>query len=1286
MVKRVLKYATVVIAIILLLLLAAIVITQTAYFREKIRKELISWYQSTTKLQLEIKEIDGNLFNRLIISEISISDNDSIIIHLSTLKLDYNLWSLVQRDINIDTILLVKPNVNLYKYPDSTWSINALLPEQKTGKETQKSTFPYNIELNNLIIENGSVITPKTNDNLPNVFKNIYLNANGSYNSSQIRVELKHLGFLMQHPDFYIKNIQTSFTKNQSEIKIDQLFIQTQSSNLILNGNYDLPDEVDANMQTEPISKNDIQIFVPGITLNSSLYADVQLNSGSDSTILKLDLTNKNQLIGIQLQIDSLNGYLKKEVENLPFQARINFLNVVPEQWIGMDESKALINGYINLNGSDLVHPLSDLYADGNLSQSVYNNEKIERLIIKGHLTDDAIKSDIQIQTLRGAAAINGTIQNLKTTPQYDVLLTSDSLNISSFFPNIKGTIFKGQAHASGTGKEISSSSIKANVQLQNSSIFYIPVDHSEVQLILRNNLLHIDSITANAPGINLCGSGYYHLNNDSLSAQLNAHIDSLKFINHYMSLPIYFDTLLTQSDIYGTIKNLHINGTGSAVNLNGYSSQLKKLFFNYNGSISDDSINTRLTLNANNLSNENLNIDTVKSTLQYLNNQIIASISATDNDLLKMESDAIIDMNDTTTILLNKLIIETKDYNVYLPKDSQLIKISDKGIIINNLQIKDRFNPQFSLDATADVDYRHNNNINISIHNLNLYPLNHFLKLNDSVSGELTTNISLSGDPNDLILKSDLALSHPEYGPLTLSGLEGILNYQNNQFEAELLFPDIGNGMKANVQVPFHFYIDSSEFKYDPPETFTAEIQLDSLKFSEVIDENSDYPLRGMIDSRIKAEGDFKHPQLYGTILLNDIEFSNPNLGTTYKNIQGKMTLNGKSFHLDSLRIEQPKGNLILSGGAEFDSSIVSGNIVKSSLQVKAKSFHVVDNAGLEILIDADSYLKSGVKDLEFGGYIKVIKSDIYLPAIIKGYSDSETEPEQPLLVQAVHKNKLPQKDTVSQIDQKLYVPNSSERFKNAKGSINLDIPYNSWLRSENMNLELEGDLDILKSGLYFELFGSINISRGYYLFYGKKFNIKEGQLSFQGGKEIDPDLNLSAEHIFRDSEKNSHTMILRITGHLTRPEFEFRLDNVQIPESEAMSILIFGKTSDDLMTSGNYNIAKSYGSNMISQMLATELNKTLGGQLNLDYLEVDWQNASFIVGRYITNDLFITYKRGFGETEGDEITQNAVTLEYRLNRILHVRLESGTSRSSGLDVIMKFQKKTNNKTKMND
>jgi len=369
------------------------------------------------------------------------------------------------------------------------------------------------------------------------------------------------------------------------------------------------------------------------------------------------------------------------------------------------------------------------------------------------------------------------------------------------------------------------------------------------------------------------------------------------------------------------------------------------------------------------------------------------------------------------------------------------------------------------------------------------------------------------------------------------------------------------------------------------------------------------------------------------------------------------------------------------VQGAVEFDSTIIKGNIISSSLTADANKFFVTQHRNYEILIDAKTFVKTEKQKPEFGGEVKVIRSDVYLPALVsddKGKSDNDI----PMLVEALYV----EKDSLLFEGGKKRESSNAEKIRKAlldslTGRLQVEIPRNTWIKSDDMRIELSGEVDIVKTGPYFELFGNIDIVRGHYILYGKKLNIKESQLIFQGGEQLDPNLNFNAEYIYRGSDKEKRYLELLVSGKLSEPDITFLLDGAEITETDGISIIVFGATSDEIGYSGQNGLLSSVGSNAVASVLTNQLSKTIGAQFNLDMIEVtateNWQSAAFMVGKYITNDLFVMYQRGFGEVEGDEITPETITLEYELNEIVFLRLQSGSAKTSGMDVILKFEQK---------
>ena len=117
----------------------------------------------------------------------------------------------------------------------------------------------------------------------------------------------------------------------------------------------------------------------------------------------------------------------------------------------------------------------------------------------------------------------------------------------------------------------------------------------------------------------------------------------------------------------------------------------------------------------------------------------------------------------------------------------------------------------------------------------------------------------------------------------------------------------------------------------------------------------------------------------------------------------------------------------------------------------------------------------------------------------------------------------------------------------------------------------------------------------------------------------------------------------------------------------------------SDNTANAGNNGTSKSsLASGVLASVISSQLSKTLGNELKVDVFDVkaqsDWKAATFVVGKYITNDLFVSYERAIGDVEDNDIAQQVVTLEYELTKIIYLQLIEGDAKASGFDIIFKW------------
>ena len=90
------------------------------------------------------------------------------------------------------------------------------------------------------------------------------------------------------------------------------------------------------------------------------------------------------------------------------------------------------------------------------------------------------------------------------------------------------------------------------------------------------------------------------------------------------------------------------------------------------------------------------------------------------------------------------------------------------------------------------------------------------------------------------------------------------------------------------------------------------------------------------------------------------------------------------------------------------------------------------------------------------------------------------------------------------------------------------------------------------------------------------------------------------------------------------------------ELSQTDILSLLVLGTTMDRL-TNSERNSLGDAAQQLAGGVIAGELEKTLGKALGLDTIEISpgehWGSSSFKVGRYVTQDLFLSLGREFGQ-----------------------------------------------------
>ncbi len=235
---------------------------------------------------------------------------------------------------------------------------------------------------------------------------------------------------------------------------------------------------------------------------------------------------------------------------------------------------------------------------------------------------------------------------------------------------------------------------------------------------------------------------------------------------------------------------------------------------------------------------------------------------------------------------------------------------------------------------------------------------------------------------------------------------------------------------------------------------------------------------------------------------------------------------------------------------------------------------------------------------------------------------------------------------------------------YERAALDIRLRVPRNSWLRGSGAELDLTGELALRKQPQQpAAVVGSAQVVRGSYYFQQKRFEVRRGFATFDGGTAVDPLLDVVAAHRVRDV-----TILIFVTGRASDPKLRIGSES-GLSESDALAYLLLGRPANQI-GAGQQAGMNSAAAALASGVAAAQVGQMLAEALPIDSLDVTIDEtgkpADIKIGKYITDRIFVRYGRTLGPEPEDQ-----VRLELRINENWSVGSDVSTDDSAGADLI---------------
>ena len=473
-----------------------------------------------------------------------------------------------------------------------------------------------------------------------------------------------------------------------------------------------------------------------------------------------------------------------------------------------------------------------------------------------------------------------------------------------------------------------------------------------------------------------------------------------------------------------------------------------------------------------------------------------------------------------------------------------------------------------------------------------------------------------------------------PGYGNVDFGRVEGELRYLNRRISGEVeAWSEDARVLSARGELAAALELERvpARFPEEPMDISVVARGFPIAVVSRVIPGLED--VEGLVDGELRLTGPPANVRTDGELSLTGGALALPALGVRYTDVEGglrlaedaRATLSARlrsggpaqvagSIHLRPLR--DPTFDLAIEGSGfraanRYDiEGIVSGRInltgtyrgpvAQGALDVEQATLHLDEFARYQTIVDlADTTFFAAVDTTLLG----------VLPLIEAG--------QNPFL-------------------------------DNLTAEVALRVQSDSWLRSRQMDMEIDGDLELEydRRARRFVAAGELAAIRGSYNSFGRRFVVQEGTLEFIGIPGVNPNLDIQAVARLRAGD-DPLNVIANVGGTLVAPSVSLTSDApTPIEEPELISYLVFGRPPA-LLGSGESSVLSGASEPFFTLgmgALADQLQQAVAQEIGFfDYFAISNQRATrrlgpdpsllgtlastqIELGRYLWDDVFVS------------------------------------------------------------
>jgi hypothetical protein len=293
-----------------------------------------------------------------------------------------------------------------------------------------------------------------------------------------------------------------------------------------------------------------------------------------------------------------------------------------------------------------------------------------------------------------------------------------------------------------------------------------------------------------------------------------------------------------------------------------------------------------------------------------------------------------------------------------------------------------------------------------------------------------------------------------------------------------------------------------------------------------------------GTLDGKARFRYDLIKQQvmLDGALSLSHGSAGIAPLGQQLSEISARFLLHDDTLHIERLSMRDFDGTASVTGDVRF----VKLDELQTNLALALSDFSVRSEGVQVSRLTGELSLRAEIDAKRTRAELAVKELRVILPSDL-GLGLQELDPHANIAV--VGERKPPPPDEPYLLE--LRVVAQKPPFRVLRSDLNAEVLADVTMRYKNPNLTLQG---------------SVGLKRGYFELYGRRFELHDSRIAFDGDDQLDPVVSLHATHQVGKDEIG-----VRVEGRLSDPKVSFTHSNPAITDTGTIIAQLLGVRNSD-------------------------------------------------------------------------------------------------------------------------